>query len=350
MTQTAKRAENPYLSVDSARFAVCARAASAFFCVLISACIPVTRPTVKIALIAPFEGRYREVGYEVIYAVRLAVREVNWAGGLEGHSVELLALDDGGDPTQAEVQARKAAVDPQVLGAIGHWLEATTRAAAPAYAEAGLPILATTADAKLPALAFRLWPSEAQLREALPEAQHCPAACDSLEDLQWLMDASASGLAPIAGPPLWGTQQFSALAGEAAEGVYVVLPAPLPADADDAGFADRYRALSNGVEPHAFAVLAYDAAQVLLAALAGDIRAHGSATRAGVAQALAASDHQGLSGQIRFDAQGNWVQARGWVYQWKDGRLDAMGFSEAQVISEEYADYQERRSTQKRAE
>ncbi|HFC11696.1 MAG TPA: hypothetical protein ENJ56_02535, partial [Anaerolineae bacterium] len=38
-------------------------------------------PVVKIGLVAPFEGEQRVIGYDVIYATRLAVRQVNTAGG-----------------------------------------------------------------------------------------------------------------------------------------------------------------------------------------------------------------------------------------------------------------------------
>jgi len=81
------------------------------------------RPTVKIGLVAPFEGRYRYIGYEVIYGVRLALREANHAGGVGGYNVELVAYDDGADPTMASEQARKLAVDPEVVTAIGHFRE-----------------------------------------------------------------------------------------------------------------------------------------------------------------------------------------------------------------------------------
>ena len=60
-----------------------------------------TDPVVKIGLVAPFEGRYRPIGYDVIYSARLAVREINAAGGIDGHRVALVALDDGGDPQLA---------------------------------------------------------------------------------------------------------------------------------------------------------------------------------------------------------------------------------------------------------
>jgi branched-chain amino acid transport system substrate-binding protein len=97
---------------------------------------------VKIGLVAPFEGRYRAIGYDVIYAARLALHEVNQAGGVGGYAVELVAYDDGSQPAMAMEQARKLNVDPDVLAAIGHFREETTRAAVGAYAQGGLPLVA----------------------------------------------------------------------------------------------------------------------------------------------------------------------------------------------------------------
>lgn len=98
-------------------------------------------PTVKIGLVAPFEGRWRDVGYDAIYAARLAVREVNKNGGIAGYRVELVALDDGGDPHLAAEAAAALAADPAVVVVMGHWLHQTTSAVAPLYAEAGIPLL-----------------------------------------------------------------------------------------------------------------------------------------------------------------------------------------------------------------
>jgi ABC-type branched-subunit amino acid transport system substrate-binding protein len=277
-------------------------------------------------LVAPFEGRYREVGYEVIYAARLAAREINQAGGIAGYSVELLALDDSGDPDLAAEQARKLAADPQVVGVVGHWLEATTQSAAPDYARAGLPLLATSA-APLPEGVWRLWATDTILQSALPNAYYCPPPCDSLEDLAWLraQPASAQLQAPLAGPPLWGQTQFVSLAGaDRAEGVYFVAPAPWPADAPNVEaaqqFAVKYRAISNGGEPRFYAVLAYDATQTLFVAIGQDLAAHATPSRAGVAEALNAITYLGLSGEISFDATGQWRNAQGWVYQWDGGQ------------------------------
>jgi ABC-type branched-subunit amino acid transport system substrate-binding protein len=288
---------------------------------LVPACVPVTRPIVKIGLVAPFEGRYRDVGYEVIYAVRLAVREANASGGVAGYAVELTALDDGGDPAQAVAQARKFATDPQVTGVIGDWLDNTTFSAAPIYATEGLPYLATAASA-LPPAAFRLWLTTAALRDAAASGELCALPCDSLEDLSWLSQTRASGANQlIFGPPLWGQTQFAVLAGPLADGVRFVSPAPFPADSTDPDFARRYRAISNGVEPRANAVLAYDATRLLLAAIQRSITDTHAPSRPGVSAALAQITLAGLSGSIHFDPAHNWAEAKGWVYEWDAGQV-----------------------------
>lgn len=288
----------------------------------LAACLPVARPIVKIGLVAPFEGRYRDVGYEVIYAARLAVREINAAGGVGGYSLALLALDDGGDPQQAIQQARKLAVDPDVMGVLAHWLDATTLEAAAAYAEAGLPLLATTTG-PLPDGAWRLWLTAEAERASVPlDARQCPPPCAALDDLTWLRETRAEHPeSAIYGPALWGQPQFLALAGPAAEGVYFIAPAPYPAGSRDPGFAERYSAISNGVAPRANAVLAYDGTRLLAAAIEHSLAAGDGAARAGVSRALKEIDYAGLSGDIHFDGDGNWVGARGWVYQWVRGNV-----------------------------
>lgn len=99
-------------------------------------------PVVKIGLVGPFEGRRRALGYDVIYSARLAVREMNQAGGVAGYRVGLVSLDDSGDPELAAETAASLALDPAVVAVVGHWLPPTTAAATPVYAAAGLPFIA----------------------------------------------------------------------------------------------------------------------------------------------------------------------------------------------------------------
>jgi branched-chain amino acid transport system substrate-binding protein len=265
----------------------------ACFVLLLAACqVPGSvRPTVKVGLVAPFEGRYRYVGYDVIYAVRLALREANAAGGVGGYSVELVAYDDGADPAMAVQQARKLAVDPDVIAAIGHFREETTAVALSAYAEAGMPLVApgvldpalTRGDVHGPG-AYRLGPVADALAHALldrlDQLGHRQAALVteggplgaalrrnaqparlrlwpvvSPQGTDWLGQVRASGVqavfcdaGPIAagevvtalreagwqgtflGGPQLAAADFVAVAGQAAQGAVFVTPWPFPAD------------------------------------------------------------------------------------------------------------------------
>ena len=115
-----------------------------FSVVLLAACsFPGSvKPTVKVGLSAPFEGLYRDLGYEVLHAVRLAVRQRNETGGIgERYLVEFVALNDFGEADAAIEQARKMAVDPGVLGVLGGLSPEAAQAAAPEYARLELAFL-----------------------------------------------------------------------------------------------------------------------------------------------------------------------------------------------------------------
>ena len=111
---------------------------------LLIACASV-KPVVKIGLVAPFEGRDRAIGYDAVYVARLAVRQANSAGGIGGHRVALVALDDRGDPELAAQTAASLAVDSDVVAVVGHYRPETTAAATEVYANAGLPLLSAGA-------------------------------------------------------------------------------------------------------------------------------------------------------------------------------------------------------------
>lgn len=99
-------------------------------------------PVRKVGLVAPFEGRHRSLGYDAIYAARLAIREVNADGGVGDYRLELVALDDSGDPQLARQAAATLIVDPDVVVVVGHGLRETTEEARPLYADKGLPLIA----------------------------------------------------------------------------------------------------------------------------------------------------------------------------------------------------------------
>jgi ABC-type branched-subunit amino acid transport system substrate-binding protein len=280
--------------------------------ILLVGCYPIIPRVVRIGLVAPFEGRYREIGYALIPAVRLAIRE--WAVEHPDApvAIELVAYDDGGDPEMAVGQARKLAVDPDVLVVIGHWRDDTTQAALPIYQEAGLPLIVYSAADVGGEYTVNLSPSLAGL-EALADTVDAASMLDSPDDIT----AAAETLreapdGPVVGGPLWGMNQFYALAGSAAEGVYFVTGAALPSDLgieDDAVFA------------HPLAPLGYDAALVALAA----IHAAGAPSREAVAAALPSVQMEGQTGTISFDVSRRRADAPAYLYIWREEQPRLVG-------------------------
>ena len=66
----------------------------------------------KVALLAPFEGQFREFGYNALYAARLAMSDE----GLE--NVQLLPIDDGGNIMSAAGRIRALNLDSAVVAII----------------------------------------------------------------------------------------------------------------------------------------------------------------------------------------------------------------------------------------
>jgi hypothetical protein len=73
------------------------------------------RPTIKIGVLAPFEGLHRRSGYAALDAVRAAIADFSY----EEAGILPLALDDGAQPQQAVRSAQKLLVDPRVGAIVG---------------------------------------------------------------------------------------------------------------------------------------------------------------------------------------------------------------------------------------
>ncbi len=65
----------------------------------------------KVALLAPFENQYREIGYNALYAVRLALEDA-------ASDAQLLALDDGGSVELAVARVQAFNRDPSAKAII----------------------------------------------------------------------------------------------------------------------------------------------------------------------------------------------------------------------------------------
>lgn len=325
-----------------------------------------TPPTLKIGMIAPFEGLYRPQGYAALYAVKLAIRERNRAGGVAGYGIELVALNDDGEPTAAALQARKLAVDAAVVGVIGPLTRATAEAAAGPLAEAGLAWVAPTSVAdevvRRHANAFRLFAADADLASTLigwaaRRADAAPLlAIPQMGSFSVALNAAAAAarIPVTTAVPIQGVTSVLLLGGDAAEAATALQGAqafldggPIGGGPEAAGevFWQRMRPLRvemvwvtslrprvwpsplargyaelAGSELGPAAALAYDAAQVLLDAIAQDIVTHGRPSRAGVVAALASVERDGLNGRVAFDAARSWRGAPIELYRAIDGQ------------------------------
>lgn len=236
----------------------------------LAGCQPEPRRVAKIGLVAPFEGRYREIGSDVILAVRLALQE--WAAADTERSVfiELVAYDDMGDPELAAEQSAKLAADPEVLVVIGHWRDITTSAALPAYVEAALPLITySTDDVDNPAGLLNLAPSQDMLTDAIDawaESENLSVVTlmNSQPTIQQdiaQLEAALSGVyetdtIPVGGPA-WDIAQFPAMAPRRAQDG-ILFASGLTNSVPEV-FAADYREHSLGLEPGPYAVTAYQA-------------------------------------------------------------------------------------------
>lgn len=181
-------------------------------------------PVVKIGMVAPFEGAERAIGYDVIYSARLAVRQINEAGGVNGVRLSLVAYNDSTFPDEAANVAEALVIDPNIVAVIGHWHPETTNAAQPFYEAANLAFIP--------------------------------------------MGAGRFGTAD---------------------------PTPL-----DPAFREAYQATSfQGLQaPGAYAGTAYDAMQLIIAAIEHAISENDEATRANVHIALPQVEIEGITGSV----------------------------------------------------
>ena len=241
----------------------------------LTACAASTKPVIKIGLVAPFEGRYRSIGYEAIYAARLAVREVNAKGGVRGYRFELVALDDRGDPAQAIESARKLMIDPQVMAVIGHYRPDSTDAAIKDYCDGHMPLMAMESAASL------------------------PPAC---------LQPPNGFVLGHAAHDQWPDDRITFLGS---------VPDPNSLSAAQA-FVANYNAIPiDGTRAGPIALQTYD----VMALLFDAIGRAGKIDRAGLAVAIANGNFSGLGGHYAFDQNGNLIDVRSYVYEYdKNGQ------------------------------
>jgi ABC-type branched-subunit amino acid transport system substrate-binding protein len=109
---------------------------------------------VKIGHVGPLTGLNGHLGQDNERGARLAVEELNERClriGSRVMQLELIALDDAGDPALAVQVARRLVVEG-ADGVVGHLNSATSISAAPVYAEAGIAQISPSATSLVPSM------------------------------------------------------------------------------------------------------------------------------------------------------------------------------------------------------
>ena len=178
---------------------------------VVVAAIVLRRPAVApihVAIALPLTGTSAARGQEMVDSVRLLLASRNAQGGLAGRPLVLDVYDDRNDPATAQQVAHQIVAAGRALFVIGPAISSTAIAADPIYAQAGIPVITSTATAEQVTAdnpwSFRLLfdnPTEGRLIAAY--AQHERHA-DHLTILHGTMDygqSLAAGVwAAFAGP------------------------------------------------------------------------------------------------------------------------------------------------------
>ena len=101
--------------------------------------------TIKIGFFAPITGPVAADGASSKQSVELAVKEINDRGGIAGKKIDLIVYDDRFDPKEAVSIAQKLIGLDKVVAVVSGSYSGPTRAVAPIYQEAKIPMVAAYA-------------------------------------------------------------------------------------------------------------------------------------------------------------------------------------------------------------
>ncbi|GGR08856.1 hypothetical protein GCM10010497_08490 [Streptomyces cinereoruber] len=128
---------------------------------------PPPRTSWKIGVLADLSGPAQEIGRAQERGARLAVEQFN-ARADKPFTLELAVSDDRGDRRTALEAARRLTTDPGVVAVLGPTSDDTGQAALPAFEEAGLPLLTTSAGFNLFTLRDEKSPPNVTVLRAIP--------------------------------------------------------------------------------------------------------------------------------------------------------------------------------------
>ena len=120
------------------------------FCtaLLFSAGAPAAEP-IKIGVVSTLTGPYAEWGTFQVNGLKLALEDINKAGGILGRQVELRIEDNASTNPGTVLSFTKLFTDPRVKGIVGPIASTQIQAASPAIAKSGVPTMIGGTDPSL---------------------------------------------------------------------------------------------------------------------------------------------------------------------------------------------------------
>ncbi len=113
--------------------------------VFLMASLVCAEDAVKIGMLVPLTGPAAADGTSALYAVQIALDQVNAQGGVLGKPVELVYYDDRADPKEAVALAYKLIEQDKIDAFVAGSYSLPTRAVAPIFQEEGIPLVAAYA-------------------------------------------------------------------------------------------------------------------------------------------------------------------------------------------------------------
>jgi len=96
---------------------------------------------IYIGWVAPLTGTVASCGQQMLNGAKLAAKEINSSGGINGKQIEIIAQDDKSDPKEAANIANKFTADNRLIAVLGNYNSSCGLAGAPIYDQAKLPMI-----------------------------------------------------------------------------------------------------------------------------------------------------------------------------------------------------------------
>ena len=179
-----------------------------------------TDDTIRIGLEAPLTGDQSSLGKGMLQGARLAARQLNADGGIDGKEVEIVAIDDAADP-ETGVEAANEAIESGLDGVVGPYNSGVGAETLPLYIDAGLVPIRLTSDDSTAGLGYTLQPMTSQI---------APVAATALT--QW---QQAQSVAIVYDPTTLYTETVSTTLRQLleAQGVTITAFEPIEPGGDD---------------------------------------------------------------------------------------------------------------------